>query len=170
MLRLFLFTVLFCSIDFLRAATPYKDCGSTAGTIQSFEVTGCTTAPCKFAKGHNYTMNLVFQAKSASKSLSVSIHGVIGGIPVPFPLPDPDACKMQVKCPVNANDVNTAVMTLPVLQSYPSLSLYVKLELKANDTGNDYACLQFPATIVSGLAQQRTLVGWKKGKLFEMLD
>ncbi|CAF0852712.1 unnamed protein product [Adineta ricciae] len=150
MLRLFLLTVLFCSIDFLRAATPYKDCGSTAGTIQSFEVTGCTTAPCKFAK--------------------VSIHGVIGGIPVPFPLPDPDACKMQVKCPVNANDVNTAVMTLPVLSSYPSLSLYVKLELKADDTGNDYTCLQFPATIVSGLAQERTLVGWKKGKLFEMLD
>ena len=75
MLRLFLLTVLFCSIDFLRAATPYKDCGSTAGTIQSFEVTGCTTAPCKFAKGNNYTMNLAFQAKSASKSLSVSIHG-----------------------------------------------------------------------------------------------
>lgn len=77
---------------------------------------------------------------------------------------------MQVKCPVNANDVNTAVMTLPVLQSYPSLSLYVKLELKAADTSNDYACLLFPATIVSGSSEQRTLVGWKKGKLFEMLD
>lgn len=75
MLRLFLLTALLCSVDFLRAATPYKDCGSTAGTVQSFELTGCTTAPCKFHKGNNYTMNLAFQAKSASSSVSVSIHG-----------------------------------------------------------------------------------------------
>lgn len=96
--------------------------------------------------------------------------GVIGGIPVPFPLPDPDACKMGVKCPVNPSDANVAVMSLPVLSSYPSISLYVKIEIKADDAGQDYACVQFPATITGSFAQQRDLVGWQKGKLFEMLD
>ncbi|UJR30937.1 hypothetical protein I4U23_018449 [Adineta vaga] len=170
MSRLFLLAAFLCSINSIWTATPYKDCGSTAGTIQSFDVTGCTTAPCKFAKGHNYTMNLGFQSKSASKTASVSIHGVIGGIPIPFPLSDPNACNMGVKCPINADDTNIATMSLPVLSSYPSLSLYVKLEIKADDTSNDYACLQFPATITSGVAQKQTLVGWKKGKLFEMLN
>ncbi|CAF0792011.1 unnamed protein product [Adineta steineri] len=166
----FILTVLFCSICSIWTATPFKDCGSVLGTIKSFDVTGCTTVPCKFAKGQTYTMNLEFQSNATSKTASVHIHGVIGGIPVPFPLPDPDACKMNVKCPVNANDANVAIMSLPVLSSYPSISLYVKLEITADDQNKDYACLQFPATITSGSAQERILVGWKKGKLFEMLN
>jgi hypothetical protein len=38
-------------------------------------------------------------------------------------------------------------MSLPVLTSYPSISLYVKLEIKDVDDNKDYVCLQFPATI-----------------------
>ncbi|CAF4284986.1 unnamed protein product, partial [Adineta steineri] len=40
----------------------------------------------------------------------------------------------------------------------PSISLYVKLEITADDQNKDYACLQFPATITSGSAQERNLV------------
>jgi Niemann-Pick C2 protein len=77
------------------------------------------------------------------------IHlGVIGGIPIPFPLPNSDACTLGVKCPVNENDVNTASLSLPVLTSYPSLSLYVRIEVKADDQKQNYACMEFPATIV----------------------
>jgi hypothetical protein len=75
-----------------------------------------------------------------------------------------------VKCPVNQDDANTASFSLPVLSSYPSISLYVKIEIKADDQKSDYTCLQFPATIVSSSNQNRNLVGWKKGKLFEMLE
>ncbi len=96
--------------------------------------------------------------------------GVIAGVPVPFPLPEPDACKLGVKCPINAADSNLATMAIPVQASYPSISLYVKLEVKADDQKQDYICLEFPATITSGSAKNRKLVGWRKGKLFEMLN
>lgn len=59
----------------VHCATPYKDCGSGAGTIQSFQVTDCNAAPCVFVKGNSYAMNLTFQAKAASKASTVSIHG-----------------------------------------------------------------------------------------------
>ena len=58
-------------------------------------------------------------------------------------------------------------MSLPVLSSYPSISLYVKLEIKDVDDNKNYACLQFPATITSS---SRNLVGWEQGKLFEILN
>jgi hypothetical protein len=77
---------------------------------------------------------------------------------------------MGVKCPISENDSNVATMSLPVLTSYPSISLYVRIEVKADDQGQDYVCLQFPATIVGGSTHGRDLVGWKKGKLFEMLN
>ena len=75
MFSLFGLVVLSYSLTFVWTATPYKDCGSESGAIQSFDVTGCTTAPCKFLKGNTYAMNLTFQAKVPSKSVSVSIHG-----------------------------------------------------------------------------------------------
>ena len=62
-------------VTFASAGTPYKDCGSELGVIQAFDVTGCTTAPCKFIKGTTYAMNLTFQAKAPSATASVSIHG-----------------------------------------------------------------------------------------------
>jgi hypothetical protein len=76
---------------------------------------------------------------------------------------------LGLKCPISQNDVNVASLTLSVLSSYPQISLYVKIELKANDQNQDYVCLEFPASIISGSGQDRNLVGWKKGKLFEML-
>ena len=97
-------------------------------------------------------------------------QGVIAGVPVPFPLPESDGCKLGVKCPVNQNDSNMATLSLPVLSSYPSISLYVKLEIKNDDQNKDFTCLEFPATIISSSPRARDLVGWKKGKLFEMLN
>ena len=76
--------------------------------------------------------------------------GVIGGIPVPFPMPETNVCKLGVKCPIGQSDVNVGSFSVPVLQSYPSLSLYIKIEFIADDQKQDYVCLQFPATIVSG--------------------
>ncbi|CAF4494742.1 unnamed protein product, partial [Rotaria sp. Silwood2] len=97
MLTLFILIVFSCSINSLWAGTPFKDCGSKLGVIEAFEVTDCPTAPCKFIKGKTYAMNLTFTAHAPSKTASVSIHGVIGGVPLPFPLPDSNACHLNVK-------------------------------------------------------------------------
>ena len=72
----FVVSLLFCSVNLVWSATPYKDCGSTLATIQAFEVTDCTAAPCKLIKGHTYAMNLTFQAKEPSKSATLAIHGM----------------------------------------------------------------------------------------------
>lgn len=72
-----------------------------------------------------------------------------------------------MKCPIAQGDTNMATLSLPVEQSYPSISLYVKLELKNDDAGQDYICLEFPAAISSG---EENLVGWEEGKLFEKLN
>ena len=96
------------------------------------------------------------------------IIGVIGGVPIPFPLPDPDACKLNVKCPVAQGDTDIGKLSLSVLSSYPSISLYVKIEIQ-DDSKHDFACLEFPATITSSAEEDRKLVGWSKGKLFEKL-
>jgi hypothetical protein len=97
------------------------------------------------------------------------LKGIIATVPVPFPIPNSKGCELGAKCPIAQSDVNTVSLALPVLASYPSISLYVRLEVKADDPNKDYTCLQFAATI-TGANHERSLVGWQKGKLFEMLD
>jgi hypothetical protein len=67
--------LLCCSVNLVWTATPYKDCGSELGTVQGFEVTNCTAAPCKFIKGNTYAMNLTFQAKAPTKTASIKLYG-----------------------------------------------------------------------------------------------
>jgi hypothetical protein len=69
--------LLSCSVNLVWTATPYKDCGSELGTIQQFELTNCTVAPCKFLKNHTYAMNLTFQAKAPSRTASIKVYGKI---------------------------------------------------------------------------------------------
>jgi len=169
MLFVFVVSLIFCSVvNNPASSTDFKDCGSELGTIQSFDVTDCPKLPCQFVKGNTYGMNLTFQAKAPSATATISIHGIIAGIPISFPLPESSACKLNCKCPINDKDVNDAELSLPVLPSYPSLSLYVQLEIKNNDLNKDYVCLKFPATIVS--SPKSKLVGWQHGKLFEILN
>ena len=42
----------------------------------------------------------MFLSESASKTCVTVAYGVVGGVPIPFPLADPDACDNGVKCPV----------------------------------------------------------------------
>ena len=46
---------------------------------------------------------------------------------------------------LSSGDVNLAQLSLAVLSSYPSISLYAKIELGADDAKEDYVCLQFPS-------------------------
>lgn len=75
MLTLFILTVLSCSIHSSWTATPFKDCGSELGVIVAFHVTDCDAVPCQLIKGHTYAMNLTFQAKAATKSATLLLHG-----------------------------------------------------------------------------------------------
>lgn len=49
-------------------------------------------------------------------------HGVILGIPIEFPLPNPDACKnCGLTCPLEKGKNYEYLTTLPILSSYPKV-------------------------------------------------
>ena len=50
------------------------------------------------------------------------LYGIIAGVPVPFPLPDDDACKLGVTCPVPAKKMVQEKVIIPVQKSYPIVS------------------------------------------------
>ncbi|XP_002741349.1 NPC intracellular cholesterol transporter 2-like [Saccoglossus kowalevskii] len=133
----------------LQKTVTYKDCGSVMGSIQSVEVSPCSSEPCVFKKSSNVTITIHFTAKEAVTKATSSVHGIIGGVPIPFPLPQPDACKDSgLKCPLVSGQAYDFQQQLEVKSSYPSLKLVVEWEIK-DQANKDIVCIEVPAQISS---------------------
>ena len=66
----------------------------------------------------------VFSLGEKVEKLTAIVHGIIAGIPIPFPLPNPDACKDSgLQCPLASGKSASYVATLPILSEYPAVSV-----------------------------------------------
>lgn len=52
------------------------------------------------------------------------MHGIIMGLPMPFPLANPNACSNGLTCPLEKNKKTHYIAKLPVLKSYPKVNFY----------------------------------------------
>ena len=60
-------------------------------------------------------------AETASNGLTISLQGLIGSIPFPIPLDNPNACNVGVKCPIKPNDENLFGMILNIEPDFPQV-------------------------------------------------
>lgn len=107
--------------------------------------------------------------------VSSVVHGIIEGLPIPFPLPNPDGCKDNgLECPLKKDKTYSFLTTLPVLKSYPKVNIFnnilisvigylfgffffllvfflqMTLEVKwqlQNEKGDNIVCVLIPAKI-----------------------
>ena len=62
-------------------------------------------------------------AGEATEKLTAVVHGLIAGIPVPFPIPNPDAChNSSLTCPLTSGTNYVYTQGITVLKEYPSVS------------------------------------------------
>jgi len=141
--------VLFSVISFT-CAEPVKfaDCGSKAGKVAMVDIVPCPKQPCQLKKGQEYGVNVTFSSAVESKTSKAVVHGVIAGLPVPFPIPHDDGCTSGIQCPIQKQKSYTYVNQLPVKTEYPSIRLVVEWELRDDDSA-DLFCIKFPVQIVS---------------------
>ncbi|KAK2707540.1 NPC intracellular cholesterol transporter 2 homolog a-like [Artemia franciscana] len=138
----------FLTIGFALGQTLYKDCGSINGKVRSVNVEGCSSGPiCILKSGTNVTLNVEFEALTDTNKLTSVVHGIIGGIPLPFLLPNDNGCiSSGIKCPVVNEETYHYESDLEILQIYPKIRVIVKWELK-DETGKDMFCILIPAAI-----------------------
>ncbi|XP_041121219.1 NPC intracellular cholesterol transporter 2-like isoform X2 [Polyodon spathula] len=142
--------VVLASLVAVSVAEPikYLDCGSIVGKISSVDVSPCPKQPCELVKGESYTVNVTFSSDAASQTSKAIVHGVIAGVPVPFPIPNEDGCKSGIQCPIQQQKTYSYINQLPVKTEYPSLKLVVEWELR-DDNNKDFFCFKFPVQITS---------------------
>ncbi|PNJ27757.1 NPC2 isoform 5, partial [Pongo abelii] len=126
----------------------FKDCGSVDGVIKEVNVSPCPTQPCQLSKGQSYSVNVTFTSNIQSKSSKAVVHGILMGVPIPFPIPEPDGCKSGINCPIQKDKTYSYLNKLPVKSEYPSIKLVVEWQLQ-DDKNQSLFCWEIPVQIVS---------------------
>ncbi|XP_030299344.1 NPC intracellular cholesterol transporter 2 [Sparus aurata] len=142
------FIVVFCLIGFT-CATPVKfiDCGSTSGKVSVVDIDPCASQPCQLRKGQSYSVNVTFNSAVESQTSKALVHGIIAGVPIPFPIPKDDGCQSGIQCPIQKQQSYHYLNSLPVKTEYPAIKLTVEWELRDDDK-KDLFCIKFPVQIV----------------------
>ncbi|KAJ8308302.1 hypothetical protein KUTeg_013176 [Tegillarca granosa] len=103
---------------------PMISIGSVDGKIKSVDVVPCPTEPCHLVHGTNVSLTVEFDSAVDTHRAITKIHGIILGLPVPFPFSHDDACKYHnVPCPIQQGSSYTYSNVLEVLSAYPKMSL-----------------------------------------------
>ena len=121
----------------------FHDCNSTTG-LKVIGVTvdpPCTAPPCVLHKGANASIVINLTAEGDYNSLTNHVTGKVLGANVPFPLPEPDACKDGISCPVKNGQSCAEKVIVPIKKDYPSLQVDVTWKIE-DDKGNTQACFE----------------------------
>ncbi|XP_021034575.1 NPC intracellular cholesterol transporter 2 [Mus caroli] len=143
-------TILLLALVAASLAEPlhFKDCGSKVGVIKEVNVSPCPTDPCQLHKGQSYSVNITFTSGTQSQNSTALVHGILEGIRVPFPIPEPDGCKSGINCPIQKDKVYSYLNKLPVKSEYPCIKLVVEWKLE-DDKKNNLFCWEIPVQITS---------------------
>ncbi|XP_019624252.1 PREDICTED: epididymal secretory protein E1-like [Branchiostoma belcheri] len=98
----------------------YLDCGSSA-KLHSVDVTPCpASVTCGLIRGENASIAVTFTTEKVANSVVAVVHAIVAGVPLPFPLPNPDGCQDSgLECPLNSSTTYTHTTILPVKSGYP---------------------------------------------------
>nr|KAI8740539.1 epididymal secretory protein E1-like [Biomphalaria glabrata] len=121
-----------------------KDCGSILASNITVDITPCPRLPCPFKKNNFANISISFTAESPIRMATSSVYGIIAGIPVPFPLPDDNACQFM-SCPIQKGDKVVYKNGILVDAMFPKISLIMKWELLTGLA--NILCITVPVSI-----------------------
>lgn len=132
---------------------PCKGPRNYLATVKNIDVVNCTSVPCVFKRGQESSIKVEFQANSRITDLKLNILGAVQSKSVPFPINDNNHClntiqelKNTTKCLLQRRKTYNYEFKLPVLETYPAISVFVDYRLKFGD--KTVFCFQFPLKLV----------------------
>ncbi|PRD24658.1 UNVERIFIED_CONTAM: Epididymal secretory protein E1 [Trichonephila clavipes] len=139
-----LYAVILSTVLFSQSwALKFTDCGSKTGKVLNVQVTGCETSDvCEFKRGEKYNFDVSFESLTDSASLRAVIHGIVGGVAIPFPIQNANACEhSEIECPLQTGQTYNYGYEIEVRNTYPTLKADVKWELKDDKNQDVPFCL-----------------------------
>ncbi|XP_064644487.1 NPC intracellular cholesterol transporter 2-like [Lineus longissimus] len=127
-------------------STPFMDCGSKAGKVESVDIATPGGRQGFLVRGKKATLTVVFTSYSQSKTATGIMKGDVV-VWVPFKLPNKDACTQGVTCPMSKGARYTFKTSFDILQEYSAIRVEFQLQLM-DDNYKDIICVRFPSEIM----------------------
>lgn len=109
----------------------------------------CTSLPCDLVQGSVNSIQVDFIAPTDSEKLTAQAFGTIGGLNLPWPGFDRDACKDKgIVCPVKLNQGLSYKLKFEIKKVYPKISTKALFKLFA-DGKKEVFCFKLPVKIVA---------------------
>ena len=143
----------FCSTVAVGNPVEWKKCANvkTLAEINSVDITPCKSQPCVFHKGTTVKCTIKFTPKEDVTNGTLETFGIISGVKVPFPLPQPKACQDHgLDCPLKQGVQAELTISLAVKEAFPSIQLLAWFDCK-DQSGEYLFCLELPARIDRGV-------------------
>lgn len=81
-----------------------------------------TQSPLIFEWETNDCVRVFSEGQDEIPEVKTVVHGIIMGMEMPFPLPNPDACKDSgITCPLKKDQNYEYIASLPVMRAYPKV-------------------------------------------------
>jgi len=134
-LALSLIFALLCGLvtaDQLHKLQKAQVCGGQVTEIRG----NCGSEPCTYKRGSNFEVEVDFVAPADSNTLTADVSAIIGGLRVPWPGFNKNACTGNgLSCPLKAGQKYTYRYSGEIKQQYPKANL--KFEWKLRDSSNN---------------------------------
>ena len=125
------------------------------GSLVSVDVDPCpagSSGGCIIYRGTNATITVTFKAGSSDSDPTAWFYGYVLGIKTPYPAgSSADVCNnlKSGNCPLQSGSEYVYTGTFQVLQSYPTISLPVQIDITTGlaSSGANEICFLIPITI-----------------------
>ncbi|XP_046370785.1 NPC intracellular cholesterol transporter 2-like [Haliotis rufescens] len=149
--KLLTVAVLFGVLSIVHSQGPqWKPCDSSKyeGVVATVGTNATVTGGVvQLVKGTGVIFDVSFKTNIEVTSATAVVHGIIAGVPVPFPLDNPQACKDSgLTCPLKTGTGYKYKSVIPVKSYYPDVRLVVKWQLN-DEKANIIWCVEMPAEI-----------------------
>uniref|UniRef100_A0A6M2E2J9 Putative niemann-pick type c2 n=1 Tax=Xenopsylla cheopis TaxID=163159 RepID=A0A6M2E2J9_XENCH len=112
-------------------ATTFSKCENGAALPETVDVTGCDKLPCPLERGTTSLTDVKFTVPADSATLTPQVIAKVAGLNVPYPMPPElsNACDFlkEGSCPLKKGDKVVYNLKVPVLESYPPVSITFNL-------------------------------------------
>ncbi|XP_015585122.1 NPC intracellular cholesterol transporter 2 homolog a [Cephus cinctus] len=129
-------------------STPFSTCKQGAPP-SDVRIAGCTKAPCSLVRGTNAVGEWDFVVSDDTAKLTPRVRATVLGLTVNYDIGQENACDTltNAECPLDKGEEVTYALSMPVLESYPKLSLTIEFAF-LDESKNVQTCFKIKAKVV----------------------
>ncbi|KAK9719674.1 ML domain [Popillia japonica] len=141
--------LIIASSAFVSCDAPVTDCENGVSLPLQTQINDCEVSPCELERGTTAVLNITFRAPYYIEEIRPEVIATVFGVSLTYPLEESDGCKslLNIRCPIDADEIVRYQLQMPILLSYPTFSIQMNFSIY-DEYNNGLACFVVATKVV----------------------